>query len=297
MTRCIQLVSVVISGAPEEGAMANVFITGCSSGFGLLTALRFARAGDRVVATMRTPARAPAELTEPIAKEKLPITLGRLDVCDAVSVEAAVLDAGPIDVLVNNAGIELRSSIEDATDADVQKQFDTNVFGTLRMMRAVLPQMRARRRGTIVNLSSIAGIVARPFGGLYSATKHALEAITEALHFEAAPLGIRVVLIEPGAYDTRLLDNAFNGEGFGPASPYWPIHERFEEALGRLRDGTGGMQDPQEVADLIFTAVNDPQPRLRHLAGRDATMIATAYKAMDFEQYEQAMRQSMSWKD
>ena len=277
--------------------MANVFITGCSSGFGLLTALRFARAGDRVVATMRTPAAAPAELTGPIAKEKLPITLGRLDVCDAVSVEAAVLDAGPIDVLVNNAGIELRSSIEDATDADVQKQFDTNVFGTLRMMRAVLPQMRARRRGTIVNLSSIAGIVARPFGGLYSATKHALEAITEALHFEAAPLGIRVVLIEPGAYDTRLLDNAFNGEGFGPASPYWPIHERFEEALGRLRDGTGGMQDPQEVADLIFTAVNDPQPRLRHLAGRDATMIATAYKAMDFEQYEQAMRQSMSWKD
>ena len=277
--------------------MANVFITGCSSGFGLLTALRFARAGDRVVATMRTPAKAPPELTGPIAAEKLPITLGRLDVCDPASVDAAVREAGQIDVLVNNAGIELRSSIEDASDADVQKQFDTNVFGTLRVMRAVLPQMRARRRGTIVNLSSIAGIVARPFGGLYSATKHALEAITESLHFEAAPLGIRVVLIEPGAYGTRLLDNAFNGRGFGPTSPYWPIHERFEEALARLRDATGGMQDPQEVADLVYTAVNDPRPRLRYLAGRDATMIATAYKAMDFEQYEQAMRQSMNWKD
>jgi NAD(P)-dependent dehydrogenase (short-subunit alcohol dehydrogenase family) len=277
--------------------MANVFITGCSSGFGLLTALRFARAGDRVVATMRTPAKAPPELTGPIAAEKLPITLARLDVCDPASVAAAVREAGQIDVLVNNAGIELRSSIEDASDADVQKQFDTNVFGTLRVMRAVLPQMRARRRGTIVNLSSIAGIVARPFGGLYSATKHALEAITESLHFEAAPLGIRVVLIEPGAYGTRLLDNAFNGKGFGPTSSYWPIHERFEEALARLRDGTGGMQDPQEVADLVYTAVNDPRPRLRYLAGRDATMIATAYKAMDFEQYEQAMRQSMNWKD
>ncbi len=255
--------------------MANVLITGCSSGFGLLTALRFARAGDRVVATMRTPERAPAELTGPIAAEKLPVTLGRLDVCDPASVEAAVRAAGEIDVLVNNAGIELRSSIEDASDEDVRRQFDTNVFGTLRVIRAVLPQMRARKRGTIVNLSSVAGKVARPFGGLYSATKHAIEAITEALHFEASPLGIRVVLIEPGAYGTRLLDNAFPGEHFGPASPYWSFSERFEEA----------------------PAVNDPQPRLRYLAGRDATMIVTAHRAMDFEQYEQAMRQSMGWTD
>ena len=277
--------------------MANVLITGCSSGFGLLIALRFARAGDRVVATMRTPAKAPKDLTDPIAAEKLPITLGRLDVCDQASIDAAVRAAGEIDVLVNNAGIELRSSIEDATDADVQKQFDTNVFGTLRVMRAVLPQMRARKRGTIVNLSSIAGIVARPFGGLYSATKHALEAITEALHFEAAPFGVRVVLVEPGAYDTRLLQNAYDGEAFGPRSPYWPVHERFEEALGRLRAGTGGMQDPQEVADAIWAAVHEPTPRLRHLVGRDAQMIATAYRAMDFEQYEQAMRQSMGWTD
>jgi NAD(P)-dependent dehydrogenase (short-subunit alcohol dehydrogenase family) len=277
--------------------MANVFITGCSSGFGLLTALRFARAGDRVVATMRTPAKAPAELTGPIEKERLPITLGRLDVCDRGSVEAAVCAAGDIDVLVNNAGIELRSSIEDASDTEVQQQFDTNVFGLLRVTRAVLPQMRARKRGTIVNLSSIAGLVARPFGGLYSATKHAIEAITESLHFEASPLGIRVVLIEPGVYATRLLDNAFTAERFGPSSPYWSVSERFEEALARLRDGTGGIQDAQEVADLIHTAVHDPQPKLRYLAGRDAHMIATAHKQMSFEQYEQAMRQTMGWSD
>src|SRR5258705_8522623 len=150
--------------------MANVLITGCSSGFGLLTALRSARAGDRVVATMRTPEKAPAALTEPIAKEKLPITIGRLDVCDPTSIAAAVREAGEIDVLINNAGIELRSSIEDASDVDVQRQFDTNVFGSLRMMRAVLPQMRGRRRGTIVKLSSIAGIGAPPFRGRYSPT-------------------------------------------------------------------------------------------------------------------------------
>jgi NAD(P)-dependent dehydrogenase (short-subunit alcohol dehydrogenase family) len=277
--------------------MASVLITGCSSGFGLLTALRFARAGDRVVATMRTPARAPDELTQAIARERLPVTIDRLDVCDPTSVDAAVRAAGEIDVLVNNAGIELRSSIEDASDADVRRQFETNVFGTLRVTRAVLPQMRARRRGTIVNLSSIAGIVARPFGGLYSASKHAIEAITEALHFEARPFGIRVVLVEPGAYGTRLLDNAVTGERFGDGSPYWPIHQRFEEALGRLRDATGGMQDPQEVADLVYAAVHDPEPRLRYLVGRDASMIATAYRAMPFEQYEAAMRQTMSWVD
>jgi NAD(P)-dependent dehydrogenase (short-subunit alcohol dehydrogenase family) len=292
---------MVILGAPatakEAPTMANVFITGCSSGFGLSTALAFARAGDRVVATMRRPEEAPAELTGPIARERLPIRLDRLDVVDPASIEAAVRAAGEIDVLVNNAGIELRSSIEDASDEDVEKQFDTNVFGTLRVLRAVLPQMRARKRGIVVNLSSVAGIVARPFGGLYSATKHALEAITEALHFEVAPFGIRVVLIEPGVYATRLLDNAFPGEHFAPTSPYWPTHERFEEALGRLRDGTGGMQDPQEVADAIYAAVHDPQPKLRYLVGRDAHMIATAYKQLDFEQYEQAMRQTMGWTD
>jgi NAD(P)-dependent dehydrogenase (short-subunit alcohol dehydrogenase family) len=277
--------------------MANVFITGCSSGFGLLTALKFARARDRVVATMRRPEEAPADLTGPIARQRLPIRLDRLDVLDPASIAAAVGAAGDIDVLVNNAGIELRSSIEDASDEDVEKQFDTNVFGTLRVLRAVLPQMRARKRGVVVNLSSVAGIVARPFGGLYSATKHALEAITESLHFEAAPLGIRVVLIEPGVYATRLLDNAFPGEKFTPASPYWPTHERFEEALGRLRDGTGGIQDPQEVADAIYAAVHDPQPRLRYLVGRDAQMIVSAYRQLDFEQYEQAMRQTMRWTD
>jgi len=277
--------------------MANVFITGCSSGFGLLTALRFARAGDHVVATMRRPEEAPAELTGPIARERLPIRLDRLDVLVPASIEAAVRAAGEVDVLVNNAGIELRSSIEDASDEDVEKQFDTNVFGTLRVLRAVLPQMRARKRGTVVNLSSVAGLVARPFGGLYSATKHALEAITESLHFEAGPLGIRVVLIEPGVYGTRLLDNAYPGEKFTPASPYWPVHERFEVALGRLRDGTGGIQDPQEVADAIYDAVHDPKPKLRYLVGRDAQMIATAKKQLDFEQFEQAMRQTMGWTD
>jgi len=276
--------------------MATILVTGCSSGFGLLTALRFARAGDRVLATMRTPAKAPDELRRAIDRERLPITLARLDVCERTSVEAAVREAGEIDVLVNNAGIELRSSIEDADDEDVLRQFDTNVFGALRLMRAMLPAMRARRGGTIVNVSSIAGLVARPFGGLYSASKHALEAISEALHFEAGPFGVRVILVEPGQYGTRLLDNAFPGKRFTSASPYWTYSERLDERLVRLRPG-GRPGDPQEVADVIYAAVHDRAPKLRYLVGQDAHMIATAYRQMDFEQYEQTMRRSLDWFD
>jgi NAD(P)-dependent dehydrogenase (short-subunit alcohol dehydrogenase family) len=271
----------------------TVLITGCSSGFGLLAALRFARAGHRVVATMRRPETAPEALAR-AAAEGLPLTVARLDVCDAASVAAAVRDAGAVDVLVNNAGIELRSSIEDADEADVRAQLETNVFGPFRTIKAVLPSMRARGRGTIVNVSSIAGLVARPYGGWYAASKHALEAMTEALHFEVAPFGIRVALVEPGQYATRLLDNAFPGKGFTPASPYWARSEAFDQRLRRLVPD-GAPADPQEVADLIFEAATTAAPRLRWLAGHDAHMIAAAYASMPFEQYEQSMRAALDW--
>lgn len=276
--------------------MAKVLITGCSSGFGLLTALRFAREGDRVYATMRKPESAPEELLRAISEESLSVVLLRLDVCDSASIDAALHEAGPLDILVNNAGIELRSSIEDASEEDVRRQFDTNVFGPVRVLHRVVPSMRERGRGTIVNVSSIAGLVARPFGGYYAATKHALEAISEALHFELRPFGVRIVLIEPGQYGTALLANAFPGRRFGPKSPYWEASERFDERLGRLRPG-GAMADPHEVAELIYSAVHDPTPRLRYLAGEDAKLIATAYREMEFETYEELMRQALDWKD
>jgi NAD(P)-dependent dehydrogenase (short-subunit alcohol dehydrogenase family) len=278
--------------------MANVLITGCSSGFGLEAALLFARRGERVFASMRDAGKG-GELERAARAEGLMLEVVPLDVCDPASVRAAfahVEGAGPLDVLVNNAGIELRSSIEDASDEDVQGQFDTNVYGALRTIRAALPGMRARRRGTIVNVSSIAGIVARPYGGLYAASKHALEAISEALHYEVQPFGVRVVLVEPGQYATRLLDNAVLGRGFGPQSPYWERSERFDVAIQRLRPG-GVAGSAAEVAQLIWEAVHDPQPRLRYLAGQDAQMIADAYRQLSFEDYEQAMRRTLDWWD
>lgn len=277
--------------------MATVLITGCSSGFGLETALAFGRRGHRVLATMRTPAR--DETLGPAARaEGLPITIAPLDVRDAAQVAAVVSDLerehGGIDVLVNNAGIELRAAIEDADEADVRRQFDTNVFGTVRTMQAVLPGMRRRRSGTIVNVSSIAGLVSRPFGGYYAASKHAVEAISEALHYEVAPFGIRVVLVEPGQYGTRLLDNAWNGARFTPASPYWERSARFDARIRTLLP-EGRMGDPDEVAGLVCDVALAERPALRHLAGVDAHMIATAYRQMDFEAFEQAMRQSLDW--
>jgi NAD(P)-dependent dehydrogenase (short-subunit alcohol dehydrogenase family) len=279
--------------------MATILITGCSSGFGLLTALQFARRGHRVVATMRNPSR-DVTLSGAVRDERLPVTVLPLDVCDPGQVTATVARAeaehGPLDVLVNNAGVELRASIEDADEADIRRQFETNVFGTVRMMQAVLPRMRARRAGTIVNVSSIAGLVSRPFGGYYAASKHAVEAITEALHFEVAPFGIRVILIEPGQYATSLLDNAWNGGRFTPASPYWERSARFDERIKRLAPG-GERADPAEVARLICDAALAETPRLRHLAGSDAHMIAAAYRQSEFEAFEQAMRGALDWWD
>jgi len=278
--------------------MSHVLITGCSSGFGFLTALRFAREGHHVFATVRNRAKAIA-LDEVIAVEELPIDILDLDICDARAVTAAVAQAevaGPIDVLINNAGIEVRGPVEECDDETVRRQFETNVFGTLRMLRAVLPAMRGRRAGTIVNLSSVAGLVARPFGGLYSASKHAIEAVTEALHFEVKPFGIRVVLVEPGQYATHLLDNMYTAPRFTEKSPYWDSSQRFDTAVQRLA-ADGEPADPQEVADVIYHAVFDRQPRLRYLAGADATMVATASRQMSFEDFERSMRSTMNWWD
>ena len=257
----------------------TVLITGCSSGFGLLTALHFARQGARVVATMRD-ARKAGALEEAKAAEGLDLHVVDLDVLEPASVAAAVERAealGPIDVLVNNAGIEVRGPIEDCDDALARRQFDTNVLGTLRVLRAALPRMRERRRGTIVNLSSVAGIVARPYGGLYSASKHALEAISEALYYEVKPFGIRVVVVEPGQYATQLLDNMVTAPSFTAASPYWGHSQAFDVHVHKLAGGAPA--DPQEVARLVYDAVHDPQPRLRYLAGADAHLAAGASPA------------------
>ena len=274
-----------------------VLITGCNSGFGFHASLTFARQGHEVFATVRNLDRADP-LRTVAAAEELDLEVLRLDVRDAESVEAAVAEvverAGRIDVCVNNAGIEVRGPIEDCSDEEMLVQFDTNVFGLVRVIRAVLPVMRAQASGVIVNVGSLAGLVARPYGGLYSATKHAVEAISEALHFECAPFGVRVAVVEPGQFETELLHNAIVAERFGDDSSYKSASDHFDVALRRLAPD-GKPAPPEVVADAIVAIAEDESAGLRHLVGADAELVWSVRSGSTFEQYEQTMRAALDW--
>ena len=240
-----------------------VLVTGCSTGFGLLTALAFARRGDRVFATMRNLDKA-GELRAAADAEGLKVDVVALDVTDDASVTEAVAEvrrqAGTIDVLVNNAGIGGRSAVETYPDTLVRAIFETNVFGVLRMLRAVLPTMRENRSGAVVNVSSLAGLMGVPFNSMYSASKHALEAISEALALEVQPFGIRVTLIEPGYYRTNIGENVTAMTALSPESPYY---EQERAAVDAVPDAVARGGDPQDVADAIVEAATTDSPRLR----------------------------------
>src|SRR3972149_11889483 len=190
--------------------MAVIVITGCSSGFGMLAELEFARRGDSVYATMRNTAKAD-RLHAGAEAAGAPVAVLQLDVNDIRSVGAAIEGVirreGRIDVLVNNAGISIEGPVEEFDDDEVLAVFETNVFGVIRVTRAVLPRMRSQGGGTIVTVGSLAGKATLPFSGIYSASTHAVEALRDALHYELQPLGIRVVLIEAGGFVTGMEAN------------------------------------------------------------------------------------------
>ncbi len=274
--------------------MATILITGSNSGFGRLAVFTLARQGHQVVATMRTVSKGD-DLRRLAEGEGLDIEIRQLDVTDPDSVEAAIADPANIDVLVNNAGFEVQGAIEQIDDVLMQRQLETNVMGPLRTMRAVLPAWSERGSGVIVNVSSIAGRVAPPYSGAYAASKHALEALTESLHFEVSHLGIRVHLIEPGRFPTNFSDNIV----FPPAWEGSPHEDRaliFRDSLTSL-DGDGTPADPQLVADSIVRAATDPSTPFRTLVGGDAELIDATKTSMSFEDFETTMRAALDWHD
>jgi NAD(P)-dependent dehydrogenase (short-subunit alcohol dehydrogenase family) len=276
--------------------MSSVLITGCSSGFGLLTAQTFAQRGHQVFATVRELSTAGA-LRAARDADNLPISILQVDVRDSASVHSAVsaaLDSGPIDVLVNNAGYAFRAAVEETDDDELLHQFDTNVFGVMRLVRGVAPAMRARGSGTIVNVSSIVTSAPLPFSGPYTASKAAVGALSEALHYELAPFGVRVVLIEPGPYPiTRFLTNSVAGRNATPESPYADIRASYQPAVRRLVASTPA--DAQEVADTIYDAVYTDSPRFRYVVGAQAQHIASVRKSTDFEEFEHFIRHALDW--
>jgi len=245
----------------------SVLLTGSSSGFGLATAQRFASRGWRVFASMRDPGRGEALRARAGAKG-WNLTTPSLDVTRDQSVAAAVeqilaATGGRLDALVNNAGYYAYGPLEETTPDELRAQLETNVLGVHRVTRAVLPAMRARRDGVIITLGSVSGRVALPVVGPYHASKWALEGMMEAWRLELAPYGVRVVLVEPGAFATALHDNERLAAACGPASPYAPVvaaYRRESAALGRARDLT-------PVVDVIERAATATNPRLRWPVG------------------------------
>jgi NAD(P)-dependent dehydrogenase (short-subunit alcohol dehydrogenase family) len=254
--------------------VAVVVITGSSSGFGLATSLAFARRGDRVYATMRNLARA-GELRAAATSEGLEVEVLALDVTRDESVREAVEQAlgaeGRIDVLVNNAGVGNGGAVETLPNERMRAVFETNLFGAVRMIRAVLPGMRACNRGVIVNVSSVAGRTpGMPTNWAYSASKHALGALSDSLAFEVEPFGVRVVCIEPGFFSTRIQANATPA---APGSPY----EKLERAVERFYEaGVASGGDPRVVADAIVQAANDPASPIHVPVGETAAATVQA---------------------
>jgi NAD(P)-dependent dehydrogenase (short-subunit alcohol dehydrogenase family) len=247
----------------------SVLITGSSSGIGAALSRRFAERGWRVFATMRNPdGPGGAALRDEAAARGWRLTTPALDVTSDASVSdaiAKVLEAtgGRLDVLVNNAGYYALGALEETTPDELRAQLETNVVGVLRVTRAVLPTMRARREGSIVTLGSISGLVAVPMVGAYHASKWALEGMIETLRLELLPFGIRVVLIEPGPYASELHAKELVASGAQRAdSPYAPLLAAYRRQSEKMRRAA-----LPGLVDVIERAATARRPRLRWLSG------------------------------
>jgi NAD(P)-dependent dehydrogenase (short-subunit alcohol dehydrogenase family) len=239
-----------------------VLITGCSTGIGRDLAQQLARSGYTVVATARN-VRTLDSLNVAL---KLP-----LDVTQPGSIRRAadcVLQRfGQIDVLVNNAGYAVRGAVEEVSVEQAQHVFDANVFGVMRMIQAVVPHMRRQKTGRIINIGSVSGKLVTPANGTYSATKFALEALSDALRLELAPFGIQVVLVEPGSIKTQFHNTVeANAQGIfaNPNSPYQALYEQYQRVTAGMRRQEPG---PEVVSRVVQQAMATPRPKARYVAG------------------------------
>ena len=246
--------------------MSTILVTGASRGIGLATALAFARAGHTVAATMRNPAAAP-ELARAAAAERLAVSVFSMDVDEDASVQQAVrrveAELGPVEVLINNAGIECTGSVEEMSISDFRDVMETNYFGAIRCVQAVLPGMRARRSGCIANVTSISGKLALSPFGAYAASKFALEAVSECLAQEVMPFGIRVCVVEPGIIDT---DMARDISVASDVSAY-PNQRRM---AGFFAAALKQPTPPSAVADKLVEIADGGSWQFRHPVGPSA---------------------------
>ncbi len=272
-----------------------VLITGCSSGIGRATAIEAAGSGHQVFATART-----RESLEDLAARDGIHALA-LDVTDASSIRAAVAAmlerAGRVDALVNNAGYGQYGAVEDVSAEEWRRQFDVNLFGAVEATRAVLPAMRQARRGTIVNVSSVAGKIAIPFAAPYCASKHALEALSDSLRVEVAPYGIRVVVVEAGPISTRFTERARETVARMLASPgpYSLFYRNAERAMDT--DFQAGSLPPEAVARVIVRAIESDRPKTRYRITPMARVLIPLRRLLPDRFFDRRMKKTLKLPD
>jgi NAD(P)-dependent dehydrogenase (short-subunit alcohol dehydrogenase family) len=270
-------------------------VTGSSSGMGFETSLTLARNGFMTFATMRNLNK--SENIKSLAeKEKLPLKIVQLDVTDEGSVKNAMQsitdEANRMDVLVNNAGYSLNGAFEDLAMEEIKAQFETNLFGVIRVTQAVLPIMRKQKSGVIVNISSgtvtIGGI---PGGSAYVSTKFAIEGLSKSMAYELEPFGIKVVLIEPGVIRSNFVNNVVAAKkSQDPSSPYSQMMQKMVTSFQHMLEG-GSSADV--VAEVVLKAVTSENPSPKYLAGKDIEAWMEAKTSMSDEEFHNMMKQNM----
>lgn len=273
----------------------NVLITGANSGIGLATLRRFAAAGWSVTATVRNEARA-AEFAALLEAEGLAAGTVIYDALDRSATDAAaaeVLSRGVPDVLINNAARTVFGPVELLDDAAIDLQLETNVVSPLRFTRAFIPHFRSRGAGAIVNISSGSGFLPQGCEGMYAASKHAVEALSEALYYELRPFGVRVAIVEPGRTAAGSDHKIVFASGFGPDSPYWPQFSDRRDLQNASIWKDNWAEDPRVVADAIFEAATSSDSRLHWPVGRDTRLAARLRGREALDTYEARSNQAL----
>ena len=249
----------------------TVLVTGCSSGIGLATCHVLSRRNFMTYGTVRNLSKA-KKIQDLINRENLSLKILRLDVNDNQSIKLAVkkilTDTGRIDVLINNAGYGMFGPVEEITTQEVKKQFETNFFGTIRLIKAIVPIMRKQGNGTIVNISSMVGRFGVPLNSAYVSSKFAVEGLSESISFELEEFGIRVIVIEPGVVKSDFFHNV-KVKGMNLESPYHKLMERRVNFLDKAMKNS--LTSSYDVADTILEALNSKDPKFRYVIGNDAT--------------------------
>src|SRR5215210_2523237 len=291
-----QLISM--SSSPNNQRALVAVVTGSSGGIGLATSLALARNGYLTYATMRNLAK--RDSIQSVAdKQHLPIRVVQLDVTDEENsikkaIQSILSEAGRIDLLVNNAGYALTGAFEDIEIDEIKAQYETNVFGVIRVTQAVLPIMRKQGSGRIINISSGAGRIGYPGGSAYVSSKFALEGLTESMAYEIEQFGIRTVLVEPGFVRTKIGENmAISKKTQDPNSPYSQMMQMMSSNQERMLENGS---DADLVASVVAEAATAKEPNFRYLAGKDGQQMMAAKKSRSDEEFQKMMKQGLTEK-